>query len=102
MNRACETLYYSSPAADWNAALPLGNGSIGAMIHGVPNAEKIALNHDTLWSGRPNNRLNTEVRGALPETCRLIENGKYYEADSYLQKHLGVWYQGATFHRPHL
>lgn len=90
MNRHCEYLYYNTPAADWNEALPLGNGSIGAMVFGNPDGERIALNHDTLWSGRPNNRLNTAVKDALPETIRLIKDGKYQEADSYLQKHLGM------------
>ena len=90
MNRHCEYLCYNTPAADWNEALPLGNGSIGAMVFGNPDGETIALNHDTLWSGRPNNRVNTAVKDALPETIRLIRNGKYPEAESSLQKSLGM------------
>ena len=90
MNRRCEYLCYDAPAADWNEALPLGNGSIGAMIFGDPDGEKIALNHDTLWSGRPNNRMNPAVKEALPETVRLIENGKYRDAESRLQQSLGM------------
>lgn len=90
MNRHCEYLCWNTPAADWNEAIPLGNGSIGAMVFGNPDGETIALNHDTLWSGRPNNRLNPAVRDALPETIRLIKNGKYRKADSCLQKSLGM------------
>ena len=90
MDRHCEYLCYNTPAADWNEALPLGNGSIGAMVFGNPDGETIALNHDTLWSGRPNNRMNTAVKDALPETINLIRNGKYPEAESALQKSLGM------------
>ena len=32
MNRHCEYLCWNTPAADWNEAIPLGNGSIGAMV----------------------------------------------------------------------
>ena len=46
-------LYYARPAEYWQEALPLGNGSIGAMVYGGIREEKISLNHDTLWSGRP-------------------------------------------------
>ena len=46
-------LYYDSPAHYWQEALPLGNGSLGAMVFGGTGEEKISLNHDTLWSGRP-------------------------------------------------
>ncbi|MBC8404302.1 MAG: glycoside hydrolase N-terminal domain-containing protein, partial [Planctomycetes bacterium] len=27
-------LWYEEPAANWNEALPLGNGSVGAMVFG--------------------------------------------------------------------
>ena len=26
------TLWYNTPAADWNQALPIGNGHLGAMV----------------------------------------------------------------------
>lgn len=46
-------LRYEKPAADWNEALPLGNGRIGAMVFDRIDHERIALNEDTLWSGYP-------------------------------------------------
>ena len=47
------TLDYDAPAATWNEALPLGNGRLGAMVFGGPGAERLQLNEDTLWDGRP-------------------------------------------------
>lgn len=46
-------LWYSEPAKDWNEALPLGNGRIGAMVFGDIRSERIQLNEETLWTGGP-------------------------------------------------
>ena len=67
------TLWYKQPARNWNEALPIGNGRIGAMIFGKPDNELIQLNEQTLWSGGPVNRNPTpnaskhlqEIRDAI-------------------------------------
>ncbi|MFI5129715.1 MAG: glycosyl hydrolase family 95 catalytic domain-containing protein [Chitinophagales bacterium] len=46
-------LWYKQPAKDWNEALPIGNGRLGAMIFGRPGTELIQLNEQTLWTGGP-------------------------------------------------
>ena len=51
-------LWYQSPAEDWNSALPLGNGKLGAMVFGGPVAERIQLNEDSVWSGGFRDRVN--------------------------------------------
>ncbi|MDG6107008.1 glycoside hydrolase family 95 protein [Dactylosporangium aurantiacum] len=43
----------TAPAADFPDGFPIGNGRLGAMLHGRPGAERIDLNADTLWSGGP-------------------------------------------------
>ncbi len=48
-------LWYNQPAKDWNEALPIGNGRLGAMIFGRPGSELIQLNEQTLWTGGPVN-----------------------------------------------
>ena len=40
----------SHPAARWDHAYPVGNGSLGAMSFGGYPEARIALNHDTIWS----------------------------------------------------
>lgn len=64
------TIWYDQPARQWDEALPVGNGRLGAMIFGGVDEERIALNVDTLWSGGPHGsgvtdgkRLLDEVRG---------------------------------------
>jgi alpha-L-fucosidase 2 len=46
-------LWYQQPAKDWNEALPIGNGRLGAMIFGGAKEELIQLNEATLWTGGP-------------------------------------------------
>ena len=46
-----DELWYKQPAANWNEALPLGNGRIGALVFGQTNVERIQLNDDSLWPG---------------------------------------------------
>lgn len=46
-------LWYDKPAIDWNEALPIGNGRLGAMIFGRAGEELIQLNEQTLWTGGP-------------------------------------------------
>lgn len=48
-------LWYNKPAKDWNEALPLGNGRLGAMVFGRAEYELIQLNEQTLWTGGPVN-----------------------------------------------
>ncbi len=79
-------LWYDRPAAIWNEALPLGNGNLGAMVYGGIDYELIKLNHDTLWSGtvRPEPQ---EFGKKFHDTVRrMIFEGKYAEADEYIQK----------------
>jgi len=44
-------LWYAVPAASFCEAMPIGNGSLGAMVYGKVPEEYITLNLDTLWSG---------------------------------------------------
>jgi alpha-L-fucosidase 2 len=48
-------LWYDKPAQEWNEALPIGNGRLGAMIFGGAGEELIQLNEQTLWTGGPVN-----------------------------------------------
>ncbi len=74
------TLWYEQPAANWNEALPIGNGRIGAMVFGGVADERIQLNDDTLWAGSVKDRVNPKALAALPEIRRLIFEGKNEEA----------------------
>ena len=73
-------LWYSRPAWQWDEALPLGNGSFGAMIFGGPLVDRIPLNEESLWSGGPQDRLNPAARENLDKIRSLIREGRMPEA----------------------
>src|SRR3954465_7624670 len=66
--------------AEWVRALPVGNGRLGAMVFGGIVHERLQLNEDTLWAGRPYDPVNPEAKDALPEVRRLLAERKYAEA----------------------
>ncbi|WP_224994828.1 glycoside hydrolase N-terminal domain-containing protein [Cesiribacter sp. SM1] len=74
------TLWYQQPASEWNEALPIGNGRLGAMIFGRPEREQLQLNEETVWAGEPGNNVDPAVKAFLPEIRRLIFEGKHKEA----------------------
>ncbi|MBE6760071.1 MAG: glycoside hydrolase family 95 protein, partial [Ruminococcaceae bacterium] len=74
------TIYFDSPAGDWNEALPVGNGTLGGMIYGTPYTELIQLNEDSVWHGGAMDRNNPSAREHLPEIRRLIFEGRIREA----------------------
>ena len=45
------TLWYAQPATKWLEALPIGNGSLGAMLFGGTTNERVQFNEQTLWLG---------------------------------------------------
>ena len=49
-------LWYQQPAEDWNSALPVGNGRLGAMVYGRTDTEMLQLNEDSVWYGGPQDR----------------------------------------------
>lgn len=68
-------LRYTKPAADFNSALPIGNGRIGGMVFGDPSSELIRLNEDSVWSGGLRHRINPDAQEGLQEVRRLLAEG---------------------------
>ncbi|GGI45602.1 alpha/beta hydrolase [Paenibacillus marchantiophytorum] len=87
-------LHYLSCAKAWTEALPIGNGRLGAMVFGDPEAEHLQLNEDTLWSGRgPVDANNPNAKRVLSEVRGLIAEGRYAEADKKSKEMMGPYNQ---------
>ena len=88
------TLWYQTPAdatvadkvsqgsddPEWLKALPLGNGSLGAMVFGDVHKERIQLNEETIWSGSMQNSDNPKAAKHIETIRQLLFDGKYKEA----------------------
>lgn len=82
-------LWYDKPAgATWENALPIGNGTLGAMVYGNVPKEIVQLNEHTVWSGSPNRNDNPGALEALPEIRRLVFAGEYKAAQDMANKHI--------------
>ena len=79
------TLWYTKPAAEWEEALPLGNGRLGAMIAGNLREERIQVNEETIWYGGWEDRLNPDARENLPKLRQLIREGRISEAEHLIR-----------------
>lgn len=65
-------LFYRKPANIWEETLPVGNGSLGAMIFGQPKQEKLGLNEESLWSGYQRDKNRKEAFAYLEKVRGLV------------------------------
>jgi len=79
-----QILWYTAPAEDWDNALPVGNGRLGAMVFGDPVNERIQLNEDSMWPGGPEWGNSKGTPEDLEEIRNLIRTGNVHLADSLL------------------
>jgi alpha-L-fucosidase 2 len=82
------TLWYPEPAREWNEALPVGNGRLGAMVFGGTSEERIQLNEQTVWSGdaRAAPAVGPSIAAELPEIRKLLFDGQYAEGEAAAQR----------------
>ncbi|WP_339270930.1 glycoside hydrolase family 95 protein [Paenibacillus sp. FSL K6-1330] len=74
-------LWYASPAAEWNEALPIGNGRLGGMVFGKTSLERVQLNEDSLWYGGPGRGANPDATEYLSEIRQMLRDGRQAEAE---------------------
>ncbi len=72
-------LWYRQAAVEWEEALPLGNGYIGAMVFGGVPTEHIQFTENTVWTGQPHSYAHPGAAKALPEMRRLLFEGRTLE-----------------------
>lgn len=92
-NASDQKLWFDKPATQWEEALPLGNGRLGAMVYGGVAEENIQLNENTFWAGGPHNNLNLKAKEALPNIRKLINSGDYAAASDLAEQ--AITSQGA-------
>lgn len=80
-------LWYDQPAKNWNEALPVGNGRLGAMVFGDYKKETIQLNEESLWAGTKE-EADRDAASHLPEIQKLLIEGKVKEAVELSEQYL--------------
>ena len=79
-------LWYKQPAENWDEALPIGNGRLGAMVFGGVHKERYQLNEDSVWSGGPRQRNNKSAIKNLDRVRTLIKEEKIPQAEKLILK----------------
>lgn len=85
MSRA-SLLWYREPSSTFVTALPIGNGRLGAMVHGAICNEKWRLNEDSVWYGSHMNRNPNHARANLAHLRQLINDGLLKQAEQLVLK----------------
>jgi alpha-L-fucosidase 2 len=80
-------LWYTEPAREWTAALPIGNGRLGAMVFGGATEDRYQLNEDSLWSGKPHDYAHDGAAQYLSQIRQLLFEGKQKEAEQLATEH---------------
>ena len=93
-------LRYDSPASDWNGALPLGNGRLGAMVYGGVHKEMLRLNEESVWYGGPMNRTPVGAQDHLEDLRKLIRAGRHRDAETLVRKHFLATPRSARHYEP--
>ena len=62
------------------------------MVYGKIEKERISLNHDTLWSGKPGQKIVDTAYEANEKAKELVSQGKFYEAQREIENNFtGRW-----------
>ena len=82
------SLWYKQPAQNWNEALPIGNGRLGAMVFGGTSEERIQLNEESVWTRGPRYEDKKGAYKSIAEIQNLIFEGRYTEAEQLCKSKL--------------
>lgn len=77
-----------APLNNWEEALPVGNGRLGAMVFGGVKKDRLQLNEGTIWSGSPKNFNRMGASRFIPEVRKLIYEGKHQQAKALVRNEI--------------
>lgn len=81
-------LFYNKAATKWEECLPIGNGSLGAMILGGAEKEHLGFNEETIWSGYYHDKNNYKASQYLSEVRELVIKKEYELAEKLIQDNM--------------
>ena len=93
-----QTLHYNRPATFFEEALVIGNGTMGGIIYGGTETDRISLNDISLWTGEPCNMniSSPDAHKTIPAIREALRQGDYQKADCLqrdVQGHFSQNYQ---------
>ncbi len=74
-------LYYTTPADEWEQALPIGSGRLGGMVYGGVEKELIQVNEENMWLGGYTYRVNPDALKNLTRVRDYMDSGNMEQAE---------------------
>lgn len=98
LRASAQTLRYNKPAKFFEEALVIGNGTLGGIVYGGTEHDRISLNDITLWTGEPCNMkvFSPDAHKSIPAIREALRQGDYPKADQLqrdVQGHFSQNYQ---------
>ncbi|MBO7067561.1 MAG: glycoside hydrolase family 95 protein [Bacteroidaceae bacterium] len=98
LKAGAQTLHYNKPAEFFEETLVIGNGTMGGIVYGGTEHDKVSLNDITLWTGEPCNMkvFSPEAHKSIPAIREALRQGDYPKADQLqhdVQGHFSQNYQ---------
>lgn len=81
-------VWFDTPAAHFNEALPIGNGRLGAMVYGSAGTEVLPINEDCFWAGRAAPAPSPTGPSDLARVRELLLSGDRAAAEAHVVAHL--------------
>lgn len=83
-------IWFEQPAKIWDEALPVGNGRLGAMIFGGVKQERLQLNEDSMWAGKPTNKYNKGSKEKLDFYRKALFAGDFKTVDENIMSDFSI------------
>lgn len=77
--------WLETPADDWERAIPIGNGRLGASVWGNIDNERITINEEHMWYGADRERRNESAGQYVGKIRELLLQGKVEDAQFLCQ-----------------
>ncbi|WP_219837851.1 glycoside hydrolase N-terminal domain-containing protein [Paenibacillus sp. R14(2021)] len=82
-------IWYDRSASDWTQGLPIGNGSLGAVVCSGAESEIWHLTETTYWSGRAERTISlSKGKAGLAEMRQLFFDGDYANGERLVEQQL--------------
>ncbi len=77
-----DTMFNAMPATAWTDATPVGNGKMGALVYGCVYDERIALNHEQIYSRQSNAEI-PDISNELQPLRDMMSRREYDRANGW-------------------
>lgn len=72
-------LNFKSTITSWDESIPLGNGTLGALIWGEPNSFRFSLDRNDIWDTTPNPEIFSKDFTYQKMLELLLREGEYQQ-----------------------